>query len=114
MTIASEITDQHRMATCGFSSNSTYPLCPNKYSEKRKFSPTKEESPQTKQPHEHADASAQAGTVDDVIVISDDEGPTCGSKTCKQNPYCLNYLGQDTWEDAGKPQLSPPQQRRLA
>ncbi|TFK92421.1 cysteine proteinase [Polyporus arcularius HHB13444] len=100
VTIASEITDQHRMATCGFSSNSTYPLCPNKYSEKRKFSPTKEESPQTKQPDEHTDASAQAGTVDDVIVISDDEGPICGSKTCKHNPYCLNYLGQDTWEDA--------------
>lgn len=101
VTDASEITDQHRMATCGFSRSSTYPLCPNAYSENRKLPSTKEESPQTKQP----DSSAQAGTADDVIVISDDEGPKCSHKMCKHNPYCLNYLGQDIWEDAGEPRL---------
>ena len=105
MTDASEITDQHRMATCGFSRSSTYPLCPNAYSENRKLPSTKEESPQTKQPEGHTDSSAQAGAADDVIVISDDEGPKCSHKTCKHNPYCLNYLGQDIWEDAGEPRL---------
>ncbi|KAI0721718.1 cysteine proteinase [Cerioporus squamosus] len=89
VTDASKITDQHQMATCGFSRNSTYPLCPNKYSGKRKSPSAKEQSPQTK-----------LGTPDDVIVISDEEGPTCSNKACKHNPYCLNYLGQGTWEDA--------------
>ena len=40
--------------------------------------------------------------MDDVIVISDDEGPMCTNKICKYNPYCLNYLGQDKWEDSGE------------
>ena len=38
---------------------------------------------------------------DGVVVISDDEGPTCDKKTCRSNPNCLNYLGQEQWEDEG-------------
>ncbi|TFY64882.1 hypothetical protein EVJ58_g2344 [Rhodofomes roseus] len=45
---------------------------------------------------------AEGELEDDIIVISDDEAPRCTSKACKSNPYCLNYLGQEKWEDEVK------------
>ncbi|KAG5647281.1 hypothetical protein DXG03_000817 [Asterophora parasitica] len=36
---------------------------------------------------------------DDIIIISDDEGHPCAAKACKFSPNCLNYLGQENWED---------------
>ncbi|KAH9951255.1 cysteine proteinase [Amylocystis lapponica] len=93
VTDASEITQEHRLATCGFSKNSIYPLCANKYSVVAQPAPAKEK----------ATGSKAAGELeDDVIVISDDEGPSCSSRGCKGNPYCLNYLGQEKWEDKDK------------
>ncbi|KAI0362032.1 cysteine proteinase [Trametes cingulata] len=91
----SGITQEHRLATCGLSKSSTHPLCPNQYVEKEKTPPRGKVGGNDGQtgPQEPAE---------DVIVISDDEGPMCSSKACKHNPYCLNYLGQDKWEDAGK------------
>ncbi|KAM5535206.1 hypothetical protein V8D89_011142 [Ganoderma adspersum] len=87
------ITDEYRLATCGFSRNSSNTLCPNKHAgERGASSPPKVNG--------HTDAQGEEELADDVIVISDDEGPTCGTKTCKPNPYCLNYLGQDKWENA--------------
>lgn len=38
---------------------------------------------------------------DDIIVISEDDHPVCDSRTCKSNPNCVNYLGQDKWENEG-------------
>ncbi|KAI0374832.1 cysteine proteinase [Pilatotrama ljubarskyi] len=95
VTDVSHITDEHRLATCGFSKSSTHPLCPNKYVEKQKTPPTGKLDGSDGQ-------TALEEPADDVIVISDDEEHTCSSKACKHNPYCLNYLGQDKWEDAGK------------
>ncbi|KAI0664864.1 cysteine proteinase [Cubamyces menziesii] len=88
-----QITLEHRLATCGLSKTSNHPLCPNKYVEKQKTPPGSKvvDTPAT-----------QGGPTEDVIVISDDEGPSCSSKSCKLNPYCLNYLGQEKWEDADK------------
>jgi ubiquitin carboxyl-terminal hydrolase 48 len=88
---ASHITKEHRMITCGLSKRSRHPFCPNKYASfRRKRSPPQE--------------SAATGELDDdVIVISDDEQPQCSKKSCKNNPNCLNYLGQEKWEDEGKP-----------
>ncbi len=91
----SGITNEHRLATCGFSRNSSDTLCPNKSVEKRKAS-----SPP--RVNGHTDTQAGEELADDVIGISDDEGPTCSTKSCKPNPYCLNYLGQDKWENAGE------------
>ncbi len=95
MSDTSGITNEHRLATCGFSPNSSNTICPNKYVEKRKAS-----SPL--RVNGHTDTQAGEELVDDVIVISDDEGPTCSTKSCKPSPYCLNYLGQDKWENAGE------------
>lgn len=47
-------------------------------------------------------AAARETDDDDVIVISDDEAPKCNAKTCKWNPYCLNHLGQEKWQDEGE------------
>ena len=98
--VGTEVTDvagishEHRLATCGFSQNSSHPLCRNKYVEKRKTPSPKANG--------HAEPQAPAEEqADDIIVISDDEAPPCSSRTCKHNPYCLNHLGQDKWEDAG-------------
>ncbi|KAL7283349.1 hypothetical protein ACG7TL_002778 [Trametes sanguinea] len=94
VTEASAITQEHRLATCGFARNSSLPLCRNKHIEK----------PQTP-PKEEARDSAPSDTqepAEDVIIVSDDEGPACTSRLCRQNPYCLNYLGQEKWEDADK------------
>lgn len=50
-------------------------------------------------PQRSVDGSEDA---DDVIVVSDnDEEPSCSKKECKENPFCLNHLGQDRWEDSG-------------
>ena len=97
VTDASAIRDDHRLATCGFSRSSNNPLCANKHLERRK-SPAKEANGD---PDPAAQAQG-ASTPEDVIVISDDEGPTCSIRACKYNPYCLNYLGQDRWEDIGE------------
>ncbi|KAJ7632814.1 cysteine proteinase [Roridomyces roridus] len=43
------------------------------------------------------------GEIDeDIIVISSDDeedDPNCVKRTCRNNPNCLNYLGQKTWKD---------------
>ena len=89
----SEITPEHRLATCGFAQKSIHPLCANKYSPAAQL-------PRADAQQTHA-AAAGGELEDDVIVISDDEGPECSSKACKANPYCLNYLGQEKWENKG-------------
>ena len=85
---ASHITKDHLLATCGFLPNSGHILCANKL---RK---SLEKRPETAR-------QAPAGDGDDVIVISDDETPGCSKRSCRKNPNCLNYLGQEKWVDAG-------------
>jgi len=91
VTNASGITEEHFLATCGFSRKSRHVFCANKY---RKH-PAKTTSPVEP-------VISGEGPAKDVVIISDDETPTCSKKCCSKNPNCLNYLGQDRWEDAGK------------
>lgn len=95
ITNAADITPDHRLATCGFSSKNQHPFCVNKYvrSAEPNLRAIKEES---KKP------LANGELKDDVIVVSDDELQVCDSKACKNNPNCLNYLGQEKWEDEAK------------
>lgn len=96
VTDASEISQSHRLASCGFSTNTTFPLCINEYSSSSGKSMPAQSALQKSQ-----GKVANGELEDDIIVISDDEGPSCSSKACKSNPYCLNYLGQEKWEDEG-------------
>ncbi|KAH9842756.1 cysteine proteinase [Rhodofomes roseus] len=92
---ASQIALQHRLATCGFSENSSHPLCLNRYASAK--------SPSMQKSCLNGGGKVAEGELeDDIIVISDDEAPRCTSKACKSNPYCLNYLGQEKWEDEVK------------
>ncbi|KAH9993782.1 cysteine proteinase [Russula vinacea] len=89
VTDASGITEEHLLATCGFSRKSRHLFCANKY---RKH-PVKTVSPVE-------DALSGEEPAKDVVIISDDETPSCSKKYCSKNPNCLNYLAQDRWEDA--------------
>lgn len=89
VTDASEITNAHFLAAYGFHRKPDRRVCANKYAERRKLS---EESGEDR--HET--------DTDEVTVISDDEVSSgCDKRTCKNDPYCLNYLGQERWEKAG-------------
>jgi hypothetical protein len=92
----SQITVEHRMITCGLSQHNNNPFCGNKLSRKPAHSPAP--------PAEGAKAKVANGELEnDVIVVSDDAPPPCNKKLCKNNPNCLNYLGQQQWEDEGEP-----------
>ncbi|KAI0670438.1 cysteine proteinase [Trametes maxima] len=93
VTDISNITPEHRLATCGFSPGSTHTLCSNKYVKQIATSPTN-------QVKDDAGSSGPEDLTNDVIVISEDEEPACSGKICKNNPFCLNHLGQDKWENA--------------
>ena len=95
----SQITLEHRLMTCGLSIRNKNAFCGNRHAPK----PTKSSPPPT---DETQTTIANGELENDVIVVSDDEPPPCNKKVCKNNPNCLNYLGQDQWEDQGKPQPS--------
>ncbi|KAJ3545017.1 hypothetical protein NM688_g5677 [Phlebia brevispora] len=95
VTNPTQITLEHRLATCGFSDQNPYPFCANKYSAASK---TRVASKQDKSKRPKVEGELE----DDIIVISDDESPPCVAKSCRNNPNCLNYLGQDKWENEAK------------
>lgn len=90
----SEITSEHLLVACGLSERNLYPFCPNKYS--HSCMPAILQSPT-----EPREPSVNEELDEDVIVISDDELLHCVRKSCKANPNCLNFLGQENWEDEG-------------
>ena len=75
----SALTAEHVLATCGFSARNSHSLCPNRFTQ----------------------GSAHDKLDNDIIVITDEETSQCSRKVCKNNPNCLNYLGQEKWEDDG-------------
>ncbi|KAG8751493.1 hypothetical protein FRC14_007826, partial [Serendipita sp. 396] len=56
-------------------------------------------------PHEGSEPRQEDDNME-IIEISDDEEThleaNCSKAKCKTNPYCLNYLGQDMWENPDK------------
>ncbi|KAF8733688.1 hypothetical protein AX14_003618 [Amanita brunnescens Koide BX004] len=76
----SALTAEHVLATCGFSARNSPSLCPNRLTQ----------------------GSAHDKLDNDIIVITDEETSQCSRKVCKNNPNCLNYLGQEKWEDDAK------------
>jgi len=87
---AEDITLEHRKSTCNLSQRNNNALCINKYSR----------SSNTKSISAPFLSTVNGELRDDIIVISDeDEEPACSKKECRVNPFCLNYLGQDKWEE---------------
>ena len=97
MTDLADITLEHRMSTCSFSQRNDIPYCLNKFAAKEDEAHAKN-SRERQLPLPSVDGELD----DDIIVISDDEQPSCSKKLCKANPNCLNYLGQEMWEDEGE------------
>jgi hypothetical protein len=94
-----DITLEHRLASCNLSWKNPG-FCPNKYS-------AGNPKANGNSLHASVQAPSAAGELqDDIIVISDDDEPSCSKKKCKANPNCLNYLGQQAWQDDGQPNLS--------
>ncbi|EPQ58342.1 cysteine proteinase [Gloeophyllum trabeum ATCC 11539] len=93
VTNVSDITDEHRLMSCGLSKRNGWPICRNKYASG--------DLPQSK--GNLTRDAAHSAADEDIIVISDDEtGLECSRKACKNNPNCLNYLGQEAWENEEK------------
>jgi hypothetical protein len=86
---ASKISPEHLKATCAFLATSGHAFCKNKF----KALLEERDKPEAFPP--------ASGSLDDAIVISEDETPGCSKRSCKKNPNCLNYLGQDKWADEG-------------
>ncbi|KAG8814339.1 hypothetical protein FRC17_001193 [Serendipita sp. 399] len=82
-----DIAPEHVLASYGIGLLGNKRPCPNKF---------KSSSPDRLESVRREDEM-------DIIELSDDEGPscdvTCSKSRCKSNPYCLNYLGQEMWEN---------------
>ncbi|KAF8969843.1 hypothetical protein BDZ97DRAFT_1956803 [Flammula alnicola] len=89
VTDAANITLEHRLATCNLSWKNNNAFCSNKYST-NETSSSKPTVPLS---------NANGELSEDIIIISDDDEISCTKKGCKTNPNCLNYLGQNAWED---------------
>jgi hypothetical protein len=97
VTDLTDITLEHRMLACNLSQRNDIPYCLNKFAEKEDEGHAKK----SKEEPKPALPSVDGELDDDIIIISDDEQPSCSKKLCKTNPNCLNYLGQKMWEDEG-------------
>jgi hypothetical protein len=77
------ISQEHAQATCGFGPLGHYRMCTNRYA--RTALRSINEGPE-------------------VIVIDEEEEEEvpCSKTRCKTNPYCLNFLNQEKWEDPRK------------
>src|ERR1700761_1468983 len=86
-----------------------WPVCVNRFHPKVDMSP---EEPARKKRKVEPEP-----TNEDIIVIQDSDDSNspivpspkkkdvtqapCSKKLCKSNPFCVNYLGQEAWEDYG-------------
>lgn len=87
----SGITQELRLRAAGLVLTKSKRPCPNKFLKKSA-------EPQ----HVLRRSVAEQEDPSDVIVISDGEDEAlCDKKRCRDSPYCLNYVGQDKWEDEG-------------
>ncbi|KAG8960305.1 hypothetical protein FRC03_006787 [Tulasnella sp. 419] len=79
----------HLLDTYAFTPGRWKNICPNKFVEKSPSKKTK--------------SKAEAKDKDGYILISseseDEQSSVCRIRDCRNNPQCLNYLGQTKWED---------------
>lgn len=91
-----KITLEHRMAASNLSMRNGNPCCPNKYAAVDSNEACVPRPAASNATHVNGELS------EDVIVVSDTDELVCAKKACKTNPWCLNYLNQENWENEGK------------
>lgn len=53
-------------------------------------------------PYDATVAERLADECEDTIIVADTDAPACERKRCKNNPYCLTFLGQEQWVKEGE------------
>jgi hypothetical protein len=96
----SDITPEHCLIACGLSERNNYPFCTNKYPTPSLVSGDVLTASQRRK-------SGDEDKDEDIIEISGGETSLCSAKACKFNPNCLNYLGQEEWENEGISNILP-------
>ena len=89
----SQIIPEHRLAACGFHDKIGKPICKNKYSMLDEPEHKKRKTDVAPKTTLKLPEGEDAGDI--IVVSSDDEEPEyCTKKRCKENPQCVNYVGQ--------------------
>ena len=91
---ASDVKIEHILALCGLGPLSKTPLCPNK------FQNTRDDVVELSDGDGDGDGD---GDEDETITTThNNNNDSCSKVKCRNNPYCLNYLGQERWENQGQ------------
>jgi len=100
MSEQSQITREHKLAAYGFLDTIRKPICRNKFAESSGLARKKRKIDVG---HGGIGNPMEVEESDDIIVISSEEEdqPTCTKKSCRDNPHCLNHLGQARLENEG-------------
>lgn len=113
VTDASQISDDHILSTYGFASRNAVfkPICHNKYSGLSTNS-SEPMGPDSRSSNSHHVAASGSNEMHVKVEYGDDADSkplaSCSKKSCLSNPNCLNYLGQQRYEDEGITSVSRP------
>jgi hypothetical protein len=106
----SDITLDHCLRTCGLSWKNKPRFCINKHAVRN--GPGLISGPLSEAKSAVSSSISESNILNDsaedvIMIVSDtEEGKVeCTKKSCRGNPFCLNHLGQDFWEDESKPVL---------
>ncbi|EJU05183.1 hypothetical protein DACRYDRAFT_103677 [Dacryopinax primogenitus] len=108
--VAEQITPKHMIWACGFSEESGLPVCPNIWSKDVKEG---DEKGKGRAVDTGAYDASVSGKSQKAEVIDLTLPTLCSKKKCRDNPNCLNYLGQDAWEDEDEARAAFLQVARL-
>jgi hypothetical protein len=106
---ASEVGIEHVLALCGLGPLAKTPLCPNKFQQQQRQQLQQRVECAVGDSRVVVEASSSSGDGDRDGDSEDNEitittHSNCSKVSCKNNPYCLNYLGQERWENQGQSQ----------
>ncbi|KZO97701.1 hypothetical protein CALVIDRAFT_535804 [Calocera viscosa TUFC12733] len=92
-----QINAKHMAWACGFAEESGYPLCVNKWSKEAKNREDKGKGKEVETKAADEELKSEEAPKADVIDLT--AQTPCDKKKCRDNPNCLNHLGQEAWED---------------
>ena len=90
-----EITPDFRLRACGLAAANNSPLCRNQYADHILIDGEVEKEGSVRG-KKRRKLESKAKSEDDATEVHE-----CSKKACKTNPHCLNWLGQEDWEDEG-------------